>query len=312
MANMSTEEYLSSIQNALMKEITEKREMMPPGFNQTRFAMNCVTVIQDMLKDSDKKKNLSQVSINSIVMCFMQGAYLGLDFMNRECYAIPYGGEMNFQTDYKGEIKVCKRFSDDPIKDIYAKVVREGDMYDEGVQGGIQQLNFKPVPFSNKPIIGAFAVVVFKDGTIKYDSMSTEEMDHTREVYSKAKKSQAWRESAGEMYKKTVIRRLSKTIDLNLDNVELIKAYEEGSGFEFEDRTSPRIAARGGEPEQVQDVFNDTAPKEIPEQPQRQTVSGLFEDRGEPEPEYAEVTPPQQNTAPDEQFVVPDDEMPFQ
>ena len=38
------------------------------------------------------------------------------------------------------------------------------------------------------------------------------------------------------MCKKTVIRRLSKLIDLNLDKVEMIKAYEEGSGFEFENQ----------------------------------------------------------------------------
>lgn len=112
----------------------------------------------------------------------------------------------------------------------------EGDVYDEGVEAGVQKLSFKPVPFSNKNIIGAFAVVMYADGTIKYDSMSVEEIQHTKDVYSKAANSQAWKESFGEMCKKTVIRRLSKLIDLNLDKVELIKAYEEGSGFEFENQ----------------------------------------------------------------------------
>lgn len=317
MANMSTEEYLNQIQQSLFNEMTKKKDVLPPGFNQMRFAMNCVTVIQDMLKEQKKREKLQKVSINSIVMCFMKGAYLGLDFMNQECYAIPYGAEMQFQTDYKGEIKVCKRFSDDPIKDIYAKVVREGDMYDEGVQAGVQQLDFKPVPFSNKPIIGAFAVVIYKDGTIKYDSMSKEEIIHTRDTYSKAVNSQAWKESTGEMYKKTVIRRLSKLIDLNLDKVELIKAYEEGSGFEFENSnsTNRKPAEQLPGAEKVIDVFENKKTEGI-EQKSAKTTVGSYMEAGtkRPEPVETEVIPPQQNTAPDEQFFIPpemDNEMPF-
>lgn len=170
MGQMTADQYLDQIQNQLMKTLTEKKDAMPPGFNQQRFALNCITVIRDMMKDYKKREQLQTVDINSIVLCMIKGAYLGLDFLNGECYAIPYKGEMTFQTDYKGEIKVCKRFSDDPIKDIYAKVVREGDVYDEGVEAGVQKLSFKPVPFSNKNIIGAFAVVMYADGTIKYDS----------------------------------------------------------------------------------------------------------------------------------------------
>lgn len=177
MGQMTADQYLDQIQNQLMKTLTEKKDAMPPGFNQQRFALNCITVIRDMMKDYKKREQLQTVDINSIVLCMIKGAYLGLDFLNGECYAIPYKGEMTFQTDYKGEIKVCKRFSDDPIKDIYAKVVREGDVYDEGVEAGVQKLSFKPVPFSNKNIIGAFAVVMYADGTIKYDSMSVEEIN---------------------------------------------------------------------------------------------------------------------------------------
>jgi len=128
MGQMTADQYLDQIQNQLMKTLTEKKDAMPPGFNQQRFALNCITVIRDMMKDYKKREQLQTVDINSIVLCMIKGAYLGLDFLNGECYAIPYKGEMTFQTDYKGEIKVCKRFSDDPIKDIYAKVVREPEI----------------------------------------------------------------------------------------------------------------------------------------------------------------------------------------
>ena len=60
----------------------------------------------------------------------------------------------------RGEIKLCKRYSSNPIQDIYAKVVREGDKFEEVIENGKQYVNFRPKTFSNGEIIGAFAVVL--------------------------------------------------------------------------------------------------------------------------------------------------------
>ncbi len=231
---VTTAEYLNQIQEALMKQIAEKMGAMPEGFNKDRFILNCITLIRDMLKDNKKRENLNGISADSIALCMIKGAFLGLDFLSGECYAIPYGGEMNFQTDYKGEIKVCKKHSIQPIKDIFAKIVREGDMYDEGVEDGKQKLVFKPLPFNNKKILGAFAIVTYMDGSMIYESMSAEEIEEVRQNYSKAKDSDAWKKSSGEMYRKTVIRRLSKYIEKDFDKVEQLMAYDEGGGVEFQ------------------------------------------------------------------------------
>lgn len=231
---ITTSEYLQNIQSALIKQIAEKMGAMPEGFNKDRFVLNCITLIRDMLKDKKKRDNLNGIPADSVALCMIKGAFLGLDFLSGECYAIPYGSEMNFQTDYKGEIKVCKKHSIQPIKDIFAKVVREGDMYDEGVDDGKQNLTFKPIPFNNGKMIGAFAIVTFKDGSMLYESMSAEEIEGVRENYSKAKNSDAWKNSSGEMYRKTVIRRLSKYIEKDFDKVEQLMAYDEGGGVEFQ------------------------------------------------------------------------------
>lgn len=287
MGQVTTEQYLENIQQNLLGLLTRKKDALPPGFNEKRFALNCITVINDMLKDSKKRDALNKVDPKTIPLCLIKGAYLGLDFLNGECYAIPYGSSMNFQTDYKGEIKVCKKYSKDPIKDIYAKVVREGDYFEEGVENGSQVLNFKPRPFSDATIIGAFAVVLYKDGTMKYESMSRAEIEHTRDTYSKAKNSQAWNESAGEMFKKTVIRRLSKLIDKDLDNIEQIRAYEDGSGFEFENTPQGKRIAAPQDNGEVIDALSGAA---------GQPATPALEDRGQPpampksqgrKPEYA-------------------------
>lgn len=282
---VTTAEYLNGIQEALMKQIAEKIGAMPEGFNKDRFVLNCITLIRDMLKDKKKRENLDGISADSIALCMIKGAFLGLDFLSGECYAIPYGKEMNFQTDYKGEIKVCKKHSIQPIKDIFAKVVREGDLYDEGVDDGKQKLTFKPLPFNNGKMIGAFAIVTFTDGSMLYESMSAEEIENVRQNYSKAKDSDAWKKSSGEMYRKTVIRRLSKYIEKDFDKVEQLMAYDEGGGVEFQNgllSTSRQQAAAlpdKGEPVNVfEQIRQSQQNRKVPEPVQQERDSRYDEE----------------------------------
>ena len=191
------------------------------------------------MKDNKKKEQLEKINPETIPVCLAKAAYLGLDFFNGECYAIPYGGNLTFQTDYKGEIKLCKRYSKNKIKDIFAKVVRQGDFFMEEVDGGKQNVQYRPKPFSNEQMIGAFAIVVFEDGSMMYDTMSSEDVENVRNTYSKMKDSQAWKSSTGEMYKKTVLRRLCKLIDLDFDNIEQQKAYEDGGDVVFNQQSLP-------------------------------------------------------------------------
>lgn len=244
---MTTEQYLREIQNGLISELTKHKEALPASFNRERFILNSITVIHDMIKDSKKRDQLSKVDVKTIPICLAKGAYLGLDFFNGECYAIPYGGNMQFQTDYKGEIKLCKKYSKNPIKDIFAKVVREDDFFVEEIESGEQRVHFKPVPFSDAAMIGAFAIVVYKDGSMLYDTMSSADIENVRNNYSKAKDSPAWKNSPGEMYKKTVLRRLCKLIDLDFDNIEQKLAFEDGGDSTFEDMQISGTAILAGQ-----------------------------------------------------------------
>lgn len=239
MGQMTVEQWYGTIKTGLTKKLTENKEALPAGFNQQRFILNCITVIQDMMKDNKKKEQLEKINPETIPVCLAKAAYLGLDFFNGECYAIPYGGNLAFQTDYKGEIKLCKRYSKNKIKDIFAKVVRQGDFFMEEVDGGKQNVQYRPKPFSNEQMIGAFAIVVFEDGSMMYDTMSSEDIENVRNTYSKMKDSQAWKSSTGEMYKKTVLRRLCKLIDLDFDNIEQQKAYEDGGDVVFNQQSLP-------------------------------------------------------------------------
>jgi len=225
---MATQEknYLMTVYTELSASLDKQVAALPEKFNKQRFMQNCITVMRDGTADFSKCES------STVVRTLLKGAFLGLDFFNGECYAIPYGDKCQFQTDYKGEIKLCKRYSKNPIKDIYAKVVREGDMFEEEIKNGQQSVNFKPKSFNNGEIIGAFAVVLYQDGGMMYDTMSKEEIEHTRQAFSKAANSKAWKESYGEMCKKTVLRRLCKLIDLDFDTAEQCQAFEDGSEYD--------------------------------------------------------------------------------
>lgn len=92
MGQMAVEQWYGTIKTGLTKKLTENKEALPAGFNQQRFILNCITVIQDMMKDNKKKEQLEKINPETIPVCLAKAAYLGLDFFNGECYAIPYGG----------------------------------------------------------------------------------------------------------------------------------------------------------------------------------------------------------------------------
>ena len=222
---------LMEVYNGLNTSLTKQANCLPSGFNKDRFIQNCMTVLQDGNLD------VTKLDVTSLKRTLVKGAYLGLDFFNKECYAIQYGNKVNFQTDYKGEIKLTKKYCTRPIKDIYAKVVRKGDDFEEKIIDGQATIDFKPMPFNDNEIIGVFAVVLFEDGGLMYETMSKKDVESIRNSYSKAPNSPAWKNSYGEMMKKTVLRRLCKHIDLDFESVEMQREWNDASDFQFDTET---------------------------------------------------------------------------
>lgn len=208
---------LDNVGNALPKEL-----------NKERFVANCITLLNE-------NPQLNNFNKTDLVVGLMKGAILGLDFLRNECYLIPYGSKLHFQTDYKGDVKVVRRYAKRPVLDIYAEVVREGDKFERKIVDNETIINFEQVPFSTKDIVGAFAIVKYKDGGVECETMSTEDLEGVRQVFSKSKNSPAWTTKAtvGEMYKKTVLRRLCKKITIDFENTEKQLAFDEGSDMDF-------------------------------------------------------------------------------
>jgi len=247
----------------LSDKLLSVESALPKDFNRERFTQNCLAVMNET-------PQLSSINPAQVIQGLLKGAYLGLDFLSHECYLIPYGGSVQFQTDYKGEVKFTKKYSIRKIKDIYAKVVREADEFTEEIKDGKPSIDFKPLPFNDNDIIGAFAVVLYQDGGMSYEVMSVKDIQAVRNNYSKASQSKAWKHSFDEMCKKTVLRRLCKHIETDFESVEAHNAWEDGSGMDF---TKP--VEQISNKEEVIDVFEDISGERVVE------VTGVDKDEKE-------------------------------
>ena len=262
---------------ALTDKLDSVSEALPKDFNKSRFVQNALALIND-------NPQLQKYNQSQLMAGLMKGAYLGLDFYSKECYLVPYGNQLNYQTDYRGAKKLAKKYSIRPIKDIYSKLVREGDFFEESIENGEQTFNFKPKSFSDGKIIGAFAVVLYSDGGMAYETMSLSDLENTRSA-SKAANSPAWKKFTGEMYKKTVLHRLCKHIELDFENPTQRTTFYSGVEVEtnVEDEVKADIEANANTEEFVPVI----------EEQSKQTIPADFIEAGKKEPAPAAVVEPE-------------------
>lgn len=210
--------------------LVEVKGALPTELNITRFAQNASVALNNnpqLVKFAkDNSTGMSQIKNNLV-----RAAIDGLDISQQEVYLIPYGSQLQYMPSFKGAKKMAISHSVRPIKDIYAKVVREGDEFSDEIVDGEPRINFKPVPFNSKPIIGAFAVCIYKDGSMIYEVMTKEEIDKCRNS-SKAKNSTPWNTWYSQMAQKCVLHRLCKNITIDWDSPEQRDGFMAGIELE--------------------------------------------------------------------------------
>lgn len=222
---MSTELTFSEQLNIAL---ADAKDELPVGFNRSRFVSNAVALLNDNkpLQEFAQKYGTSQIKAG-----LLKAARLDVDAMAKECYLLPYGSQINLMLDYRGAKKVVIKHSTRKIKEIYAKIVREGDEFYEEIVQGEPTINFKPKPFNRSEIIGAFAVCQYEDGGIIYDTMNIDELNKSRSK-SKNANTMAWKDFPEQMYVKTVLHRLCKHIPVSFDSPEQQNVFSEDVAIE--------------------------------------------------------------------------------
>lgn len=223
-----------SIGQMLNEKLTENQLALPQNFNKDRFVQNCLYLLNNNENLSDFAKEYS-TGLAQIREGMLRGAYLGLDFMSKEAYLIPYKGKLDFQMSYSGARKLAKKYSMRPILDIYAEVVRQGDEFENGAKDGQQYIIYKAKPFNEGAIIGAYAECKFADGGTISVVMSKKELDKCKNA-SKSNGA-VWKTWEEEMMKKSAIKRLCKNIEISFESAEMTDAFNEFDSKEEENTT---------------------------------------------------------------------------
>lgn len=180
---------------------------------------------------------LLDCSPRSIVLATAQACALGLE----PCtplglsYLVPYGKEAQFIPGYRGLTRLAIQSGE--VRWIQARVVHANDTF-EIDYGTEQRLVHRPTLTNPGEMIGVYAVAEMKNGSKVFEFMSMTEVHAIRDR-SKAASNGPWVTDFPEMAKKTVVRRLCKTLPLSEEILARALAHqavaENGRGPDFSD-----------------------------------------------------------------------------
>jgi recombination protein RecT len=182
---------------------------------------------------------LKNCSSKSLYLGIMKAAHLDLSIDLGEAHLVPYGKDANFQIDYKGLIKLAKRSGQ--VTHVKAEVVREGDLiaYSRGSRKEERWISHEPVPFNQGPIIGAYALFDLADGSTEFEILSPADAKAIRA--KAANGSMMWKDFEGEAWKKAVIRRGLKTLELMPEDNRAV-LEDDRQSYDF-DQPKPVVAS---------------------------------------------------------------------
>ncbi len=187
-------------------------------------------VIQLTMLCAYKTPKLLECERGSVLACVCQAASMNLDLNPSagEAYLIPRRNkeagvmECTLQIGYQGLAK-CAR-SSGAVRLVQARSVRKGDHFKVTYINDTPNVVHEPKMAGEAgEITHVYATAKLATGESQVEVMTADEVEHVRERYSLKPDSGPWADSWGEMAKKTVVRRLCKSLP---KSTELVQAME--------------------------------------------------------------------------------------
>ncbi len=215
-----------------LETVIERTELALPSHVATdAFKNAAIVAVQD-------NPQILQCDQQSVFKSIRTLAAAGLVPDGREAALVPFNTRVDGQYVKKcqampmvfGLVKMARRSGD--VSDIRAHIVYQNEV-DQGrfkyVVGDEEKLEHDPILFGDKgDPVGAYAIARLKDGSLIREFMDAAEIDRIRRSGSSQRVKGGkvsdtpigiWRDHAGEMWKKTVIRRLCKRLDLSAEDM---------------------------------------------------------------------------------------------
>jgi recombination protein RecT len=218
---------VSNNQIAVVDEVRRSLTQMQPQFaaalpkhvTPERFLRVTMTAVQN-------SPNLLDCDRRSLYAACMKAAQDGLLPDGREGAIIPRKGSAAWQPMVAGIMKKVRNSGE--ISTWSVHTVRENDEFDYEL-GDNERIVHKPARRNRGELIGAYSIVVMKDGERSREYMDVDEIEAIRDRsdgYQYAKrnnKPNPWTTDPGEMFKKTVIRRHAKRLPMSTDLDDLLR-----------------------------------------------------------------------------------------
>jgi recombination protein RecT len=231
---------LAKVQDATKSVSTEVRGYLSHGALQlpanysVENALKAAALILPSVKGSNKMPAIESCTADSIKSSLLSMCVQGLNVDKKQCYFIAYGSTLTLQRSYLGDVTVAKRV-DPNIDEIYAAAVYEGDKFDYEIKRGkiVEVHHSQKLENKKKPIIAAYATVVYKDGSEISTVMTIDQIkkawgQSTSKPFDEKgalKPDSVHAKFPEEMAKKTVIHKACKPIIGSSSDASLFSKY---------------------------------------------------------------------------------------
>lgn len=222
------------------------RSMLPADVNVERFTAVLVRAVQE---DPDLAK--PSTDRTSLLLACQRAAQDGLIPDKREGALVMYGQKVQWQPMILGLRKILALSG----FDIRAEIVREKDTFDYEL-GDEPKITHKPFMGGDRgKVIYAYAVATDRDGRKYRDVMSKDEIDKVKAV--SRSKNGPWAQWFDEMAKKTVAKRLIKTLPVTNERLQDAIAADNAADIDLDRTEAPK---RSSTAERVQAAAQGQSP----------------------------------------------------
>lgn len=186
--------------------------VLPPQIKPERFLRVVMTAVQ-------QNPELLAADRSTLFSASMKAATDGLIPDGKEAALVTFGNKVQYMPMVAGILKKVRNSGE--LSSITALDIYEKDDFKYWIDSDGEHLTHKPLMFGDKgKLLGTYALAKTKDGAVYIEVMDMSQLDAVKKV-SRGKTGPWSGDFAGEMRKKSAIRRLSKRLPMSTD-IEMV------------------------------------------------------------------------------------------
>ncbi len=192
-------------------------------------AKEFATRVALIARDNNALKTAIERNPDSFLSAYLASASLDLmpNTPEQLAFIIPYGDKVQFQTGYRGLIKIARRSGE--IKTISAELVFEGDMFDV-LFGTERKIVHKPsfdvdrTDYSK--VTHAYATALLTNGETVFTVMTRSELDKIQRTVKSSSTDSPWKQWPERQAIKTVVKRFAQFLPSSTEDLQRAVALD--------------------------------------------------------------------------------------